>query len=624
MRLSLALVMAALVLPGAALAQQASFVARVDRTQIRFGESFIYEATVSVGGGEISGFRPPDFRGMRVLSDQPSQSTQIRMGGGASFMQTVYSWRYELQPQQKGNVTVGAAKVRVGDRELRTNAFTIHVSDGSGSGAAAPAVAKPRGGVNPLSGFFSSEPAADGRNFVRVVANKTKAYVGEAIIAEWHLYLTERQDKYQAVSEPRADGFWVEDLPVPSNQRGLSLTRQSHDGQNYLVAPLIKKALFPLHSGRLVVTPLESEISQVDFFGSTVRTERLKTEPLVIEVLPLPAAGQPRGFDAAAVGRFKIVSRVDRDRVGIGEAVTLTVTVSGEGNLRKLTPPKLGTLEGWKVYDPKMDVRIDPGDVVTGQNTAEYLLLPERAGTTTIPAFSLSFFDPATKGYVIEKSAPVRLEVVAEGAATSGTTGTTDSKGPVTVAGQGPAGVENVLGMDIRPLRKKTALRRDLGTTLYRSPWFLGLLAGPPFAFGLTVLVGRVRELLAQDTERARRRKLPRLVKRRLGAAEAHLKEGRDSPFFNEIDRVLREFLSGKLGRPVTGLSREELAALLLEAGVSDELSGRALAALDACDRGRFAPGGVGSGDMEAALEGAGEIIFQIEKSHLRTEVTQA
>jgi hypothetical protein len=608
----LALIVAVgLLAAGVARAEPPEFLARIDRAQVALGESFVLEVTLSGEEVRAESYKQPDFAGLRVLSQQPSQSTQISMTGSHSFVRTVYSWRYELEPLQKGNVTIGSARIRVAGKELKTTPLNIAVSD------AAPGTRPPprRGGVSPLSGFpFSSEaPAEEGKNFLRVVPSKTKAYVGEQITVEWYLYLTARQDRYQTTTEPRADGFWSEELPVPTNQHGLQLSRQMYEGQEYLMAPLLRRALFGLAPGRLTITPMESEISQVDFFGSTMRTQRLKTDPLVIEIQPLPTAGQPRGFDPSAVGRFQLAARVDRDKVAVGEAVTLTITISGQGNLRKLPPPTLTRLDGWKLYEPKTNVNLDAADTVSGSKTIEYLMLPEKAGATMVPAFSLPYFDPSTKSYVVEKTAPLRLEVMGEGAGRAPSPGKGPVAGPST-----PSGAENVLGLDIRPLRARPSLRRDLGTTLYRSRFFAAVLTAPPLAFGLTALVGRVRERLSVETEGSRRRKLRRLVKRRLGAAERHRREGRPGPFFIEIDRVLREFLSGKLERPVTGMSRDELRDHLTAVGVAPDLVDRTMAALEECDRARFAPGKIHEAEMRAALDRAGEVILQMERVRLR------
>jgi len=614
---------------GVAHAAQPSFVARVDRTQVGAGESFTVEITLSVEGSRVDGYRAPDLRGFRTLAERPSQSTQMQMGGGGTFVRQVYGWHYDVQALDRGTFNVGPARVRVDGQELHTEKIAITVVDsGQAPAARRPARSFPHGMLNPGLPFPGlggddeapapdTQPGRGRRNFLRVQSNKIRTYVGDQITVEWFLYLTERQDKYGTTAEPRTDGFWVEDLPVPNQHTGLSLTEQSYEGHNYLVAPLMKKALFPLHPGRLTISPLESEISRVDFFGATLRTERLKTEPLTIEVLPLPTAGQPPKFDTSAVGHFTLRAEVDRDRVNVGEAVTFKLTVNGQGNLRKLAAPTLPRLDGWKVYEPKVSVTLNPGERVEGSKVIEYLLLPERPGVTNIAPLSLAFFDPERGSYGTEKSNSLRIEVSCDAAQPTGA-----HAAPTGIVASGSAAVaaggENVLALDIRPLRNRPTLRRDLGTSFYQSHGLWVAVAVPPLALALTALLGFARERLSKETEGTRRRKLRRLVRRRLRTAEAHLTEGRLAQAFGEIERVLREFLTGKLNTQIAGLSWDELRSALERAGMAPTLVDATLAALEDCDRARFSPGSLSPEEVRAARDRAGEIILQIEKAPLR------
>jgi hypothetical protein len=611
----------------------ASFTAQVDRDASVLGESIVYEVTLSISDGRVQSYRAPDFRGFRVLGEYPSQSTQIQMGGGASVMRTVYSWRYELSPAESGRLTIGPARVKIGNRELRTSSITISVDSGalspSGRAGAAPDPGRPgRPGAapsrrrqprfsHPFDDLFGRPdepptvvpPATGEGSFIRVVPDKQKVFVGEQVVVQWFLYLTDRQDKYQLVTEPRTDGFWSEELAMPSNQGSLALTQEAYQGRMYLVAPLMRKALFPLQSGKLTVTPLESEISQVDIFGRQARTQRLKAEPLTIEVQPLPTAGQPPGFDPSAVGQFTLEAKLDRTRVAVGEAVTVKLVITGAGNLRKLAPPTLSGLDGWRTYDPKMDVKVENTDGISGVKTVEYLLLPQRPGITTIPALSLAYFDPAQRRYAVARTAPLRLEAVGDArAAQAGAPG-----GGGLPAGV-MAGVENVLPAEIRPPRATARLTRDLGTTFHGSPAFLLVVLLPPAGLGLTVMVERLRARMGRDTERGRRRKTRALVQGHLRAAAAELDRGHGPGFFMEIDRVLGSVLNARLQRPVAGLSRAELADELTASGLSPALGQRVVSELEACDRARFAPGSATPAEMRATLDRAAELILILER----------
>ena len=609
-------------LSGAAYGQGASFTARAGRNPVGLGETFAFEVTLSLEGGRMEDYRAPDFRGFRVVSEYPSDSTQIQMGGGGSLMRRIHTRHYQLVPLQKGKLTIGPAMARVDGRDLRTEKVTVTVVDPGQ--APQPAPARPRmprgfpGFPDPSSlfpGFADDlepevapppDPArpAGQRNFLRVLPDKTRAFVGEQITIEWSLCLAERQNNYSPTKEPRTDGFWVEELEVPQSQHGLSLTEQVLDGRVYLVAPLMRRALFGLKAGKHTVTPLEADIARTGFFGQPLRSEHLKAEPVTLEILPLPP-GAPAGFDPAAVGRFTLAAEVDRDHVQVGEAITLKLRLQGHGNVRKSPLPTLPRLDGWRIYDPKVTVQLDKGDEIGGSKTAEYLLLPERPGDTELPTLTFAYFDPGKTAYLTAQTEPLHLVVSGQPLAQA-----PGASAPLPA----PAGSENLLAIDVRPLRNRATLRRDLGAALYRTPWFLSVVIAPPALLGLLALAGMARARLGQETEGQRRRRLQRLAGRRLRSATALLREGRLAPSLAEIERVLRELLSSKLGTAAAGMSRDELRAALAAGGAAPALIDATVAALDDCDRARFAPGSITAEEASRASERASELIEGFEK----------
>ena len=614
---------ASMFLAATAYAQGTSFTARLGRNPVGVGESFPFEVTLSLDNGRMEGYRPPDFRGLRVVAEQPSESTQIQMGGGGSLMRKVYTWHYQLMPAQKGKLTIGPASVRVDGHELRTDKVNLTVVE---AGQAPQPQQRQRGprGFPGFPGFpdpgslfpgLDEEPEAASpppdpnrpagqRNFLRVLPSKTRAFVGEQITLEWSLCLAERQNNYAPTKEPRTDGFWAEDIEVPQSQRGLSLSEQVLDGRVYLVAPLLRKALFGLKPGRFTVTSLEADISRTGFFGAPGRSEHLKADAVTLEIVPLPT-GAPPGFDPSAVGRFTLAAEVDRDHVQVGDAITLRLRIDGQGNLRKIALPALPRLDGWKIYEPKVSVQLNHSDEIGGTKIAEYLLLPEKPGETEIPPLALTYFDTQKTNYVTARTEPLRLVVT--GQALAQTTA-------APVATPAAAGSENLLAIGVRPLRNRPALRRDLGAALYRAPGFLGLVIAPPTLLAFVSLLGMARARFGQESEGKRRRKLRRSASRRLRTAAALLHQGRLVPSLGEIERVLRELLIGKLGTAAAGMSREELRAALETAGARPALVVGTVAALDACDRARFAPGSITAEEASGAIDRAAEIIEDFEK----------
>ncbi|HEX4405176.1 MAG TPA: BatD family protein [Polyangia bacterium] len=612
--------LATLCLARAAAAADAAFVVELDREAVAPGEPFVCQVTLTTANEDVDGYKAPDFKGLRVLSapQYPSRSTQMQMSGGQTTVQSSYSWSYQLMvpPGAKGPFVIGGARARLGSREIKSNTINVRVGKSAGGGGAAPR-GRQRGGGFPFDLFGGGQPepqpqsTASSGTFIRAVADKTRVYVGEPVVVTWSICTGQNGINAAVTNDARTDGFWSEDVPstVP---RGSSTT-QTIAGQTYQVSTLSQKALFPLREGKLTITPMEVDAAQVDFFGMAVRKQHLKSEPLTIEALPLPREGQPAGFDAANVGKYTLTARADRTTVSVGEAVTITLEAKGVGNVRNLKLPVIATPDGWKAYPPKETVNLDAPGGVGGTKASEVLLLPERPGAVMIPSAELATFDPEAKRYVMLKSDPLRLDV----------TGDAKAAGAPHVAGTAAEpSVDNVITAAIRPIRARSRLERDVGTTLLRSRAFGWILFFPPFAFGLTMIVERVRERLALDTNRGRRRRMRSLVRQRLRAAEAHREAGRATDFYIEIERVLREVLASRLGRSVTGLRHDELSALLATRGMPAELTARVLAELEACDLARFAPGGQteAGAAMTETLGRADELIGAVEKAPLREE----
>jgi hypothetical protein len=608
-------------------AEPPRFLVEVEQNQVTVGEPFVVQVNLSISNDEVSDYRPPEFKGLRILqaARAPNQSTQMQLGAAGMIVEATYSWRYQVAATRSGTVSIGPAHIKVNGQELRSSVATI--SAGAGGSAAppplgsanAPATAGAPGtaaAADP-TGALPTE-AAQGGSFIRLVVDKTRAYVGEAIGATWFLYMSQPRDKYDTVVEPRMEGFWTEDVTTPSRRGSLVLTQEMMGGRPYQVGAILKKAISPLKEGHLGITPMEANLSRMDFFGSGV-TEHVRSATTTIEVAPLPVAGRPAGFDLANVGKFTLAVRVDRNDVGVGDAVTLTVEIAGRGNLRKVGLPALPRLAGWKVYDPRVTTVIDPSTGVTGTKSAEILLLPERAGTVEVPPLTLAFFDPDAEQYAraVAPGFTLRATAAAGAAAAGGPVGTTAPAAPA--AGE-DAHAENVIADDIRPIRTR-GLGRQVGTGFVRTRGFGWLLGFPPLLLVLALAGVRARERRLADTEGRRQRLGRQRARGHLSAAEAHRRRHETGPFFAELERVVYVALEARLGRSGRGLSTEELRAALGASGVPPEVGGRLVETLETCDRARFAPGTLGDpeGLMDSLLRQASGLLDALGGPPART-----
>jgi hypothetical protein len=630
-RASSLIVLAALALGWPAVPRAASFTAALDREAVAPGEPFICQITLQTAGDDASDFRPPDFHGFQVQQAQgPSKSTSIQMvfGSNQQTIQSSFTWTYQLvlAGGAKGPLKIGAAHVKVGGRDLSTNPIQVRVG---AAGTAPPAHSggppgmdpnrvfqrlfpgmqgSPFGDDRPAQNQMSSTPAPA---FIRVVADKTRAFVGEQVTVGWYLYVIDVPSRFGQVAEPHTDGFWSEDIPSTTPPGRLAFgDQQTIAGRTYNVALLFKKALFPLAPGKLTVTPMEAELTQQADFFSPAEVRRLKTDPLVIEAQPLPTKGAPAGFEAANVGHYEISAAVDRGAVSVGDAVTLKVAVKGTGNVRNVRPPALPPLPGWKSYEPKTDVAVDGAATITGTKTVEWLMRPERPGKTTVPPLALETFDPAARRYETVRSLPIEIAVSGEAGSNAV---------PSAGAPGASAGVENVVAGNIRPIHARGSLAGERGVAFLHGAGFAATVVTPPLALALLALFGRVRERLGRDSRRTRQRRVRTMARRRLRTAEAHRAAGRAGDFYLEIDRVLRDALSERLGTELGGLRLDEVGALLRARGLPDGETAGVVGAIESCDEARFAPGGAAADPaaLSAMLARAGELLDAIERAPL-------
>jgi hypothetical protein len=103
-----------------------------------------------------------------------------------------------------------------------------------------------------------------------------------------------------------------------------------------------------------------------------------------------------------------------------------------------------------------------------------------------------------------------------------------------------------------------------------------------------------------------------KVARQRLAGASRLLTGAEGTPFFAEVERALTGYCTDKLGRPAAGLTREELAGALAEAGAHPAALRALAAALDACDAGRFG-GAVAREELLALAERA---MAALEEAH--------
>ena len=90
---------------------------------------------------------------------------------------------------------------------------------------------------------------------------------------------------------------------------------------------------------------------------------------------PLPP-GRPEPF-SGVVGALSLSASLDRGTVDANDAVTLTVRVEGEGNIRAVPEPTIAFPADFEVFPPDVSEAVTPSlSGVGGAKTFEYVLIP--------------------------------------------------------------------------------------------------------------------------------------------------------------------------------------------------------------------------------------------------------
>ena len=362
---------------------QTSFTASVNKNKVGLNEQFSLTYTVNDSGDR---FQAPVYSDFTVLSGPSTSSSTTIINGKVSKEN---SYTYYLRAKKVGLFTIGSASIRVNGKQYRSSTTSIQVLKSS-----------PKNSTN-------NTPLAKAKEnvFLELELSNSNPYVGEQIIATYNLYFENIQNP-DLLEIPTYNGFWHEDYDLGDNYSVKTIRK---NGKSLKVITLKKTVLIPQRSGSLDIGSMDLEVpvaiptNQRDFFGRT-RSRMVNiicsSGNKTLKVKPLPSDGKPSNF-SGAVGEFQFTTKLDRDSIQTNESATLSMRVSGTGNLRMLDLPVFDIPNNLEAYDPKFTESIKLQESgLTGFKRVEYLLIPRNRGTYKVNSGSFNYFNPKTKQYI--------------------------------------------------------------------------------------------------------------------------------------------------------------------------------------------------------------------------------
>lgn len=582
-----------------------SIKSSVSRNSVGVGEHFQVNFEIQ---GSVSSFNPPNFDAFRMLSG-PNKSSSMQWINGDFSSSVTYS--YIMQATKEGVFTIGAASVETKGGKIESEPITIKVFQNGAKPQNQPSTGPPGNrnqSTTPQPGTEANDLSTN--VFVKLFLNKKEAFVGEQIQATYKLYYD--VNLVRAVPDiNNYNGFYSEDLGIDPNK---ALNQEQINGRTYQVNTMKTVVLTPQKTGELEVPAMEIDAvvrlpetrrrrSIFDDFFGNFRDVRLdvKSNTQKINIKPLPSAGQPAGFKGA-VGEFNLKVSSDRSEVNANDAVNITLTLEGKGNINLTSGPDVKFPTDFESYDPKVKENITTdGNGTKGFKSFEYVIIPRFAGEFTIDPIKFSYFDPASGSYKSVSTDPLTINVLKSDDATqSGNDGFAVRK---------PDDVQ-IIGKDIRYIKTadpelKRSEEKFFGTTLF----YLFLVL--PFA-ALAGAIFLIKFIQAQfsNTHMLKQKRAGSTAKKHLAKAKKLLNQ-KDEDFYNEISTALFGYLSHKLNLDNALLSRSNIEDALRSKSAPHPLIERLNKVLDECELVRFAPGIARS--KTEMLSASAEIIEALE-----------
>jgi hypothetical protein len=592
-RAGLAVLAAALLAPALAAAADVSIQARVDQTAIALDDLITLEIRLEspVPPSKLELPESPDFEQLPGGTEEHEPLISLGGGGGVQIRTALILTR-QLRPKRAGALTIPSVTAVVRGHTYATQPIAVKVS-----AAAVPRGPSAGAGAAPSGPGSRPAPPRGGWAYrgwekdvsLRAEVERREVWLGEQVPVGFWLLVPFQMEAYGNASPPRFDGFWQEVLETPRTP----VSEPHGDKLGYLLRRI---ALFPARTGELTIDPFELRDvtipvrGSLDPLGGAVRLDR-KSEPVTLRVKPLPP-DPPPGFEPGNVGALALEVKAAPERVAVGEPIMVRVTLSGDGNVRALAPPRLPEIYGARAFPPTITDRTEVRQGrFFGSRTAETVLVPDRPGELVVPGLTWSFFDPHAGKYQVAMAPALRIAVAAVAAAPAGPAGPA-GRIETEAAGAGAAG-------GLHGIRAQGDLR-PAGPPPWQRRWFLALLLVPPLAFLGAGVAGRLR---GDDAARASRG-VGRGARRALAGARRRL-ERDPAGAIGELERALLGYAGGRLRRPAAGLTREELADALTRAGAHPPAVRALLAALELVDAARYGAGDVLGEEVLTAAERA-------------------
>nr|NJM01083.1 tetratricopeptide repeat protein [Desulfobacula sp.] len=545
--------------------------ARVDKNMITPEDSVLLR--IEISGGKAD----PDLSGITDFKVTPrGTSSSYQFINGKS--QSTFSYQFILIPLKQGTLRIPAIKAEREGETVFTEEILITVST-----------------EKPAQGEVKSL-------FARAEVSDEKPFMGQPVIYSLKIFTSKRLSGLGFENPLEFRGFSAKPVErdhtytqtlsgVPFQVTQADYVLFPSGPGVFTLDPAVLTAQVMVQSNR---NPGRPSIFNDPFFSSDAfKPVRVVSNPVNIEVLPLPAYSGPAPF-SGLVGRFDIRADLDKTSLQAGESATLTLTISGSGNIMDAGLPSMDLGRNFKTYDDT------PTETLTltekgyeGERVFKKALVPVHPGNYRIPPLVLVYFDTEKKAYEEVSTREIALAVTP-----SGELHRAETHSP----GNAPVVKEEVglINRDILEIKEGPEVLnpyRDIGPLA-----FAVLILAPALLFsGVRVLISvRKKEEPVEKTM---------LEKARRDLKEAGKMKVSDREFLSRLYSSLVAGVLSRGRRKGETLTLGEARAILTRTGADKDLVDSVARLLENIESARFGGRAIDETEGKSLLFEAGRVI---------------
>ena len=425
--------------------------------------------------------------------------------------------------------------------------------------------------------------------FIEASLDNASPWVGQEVKLTYTLFFSGTAPQIEDKGQPEHPGIWAREI-APENY--IDSAPVSKNGMLVRKAVIKQLRLVPMQSGKLSVTNYrlrclvpQSGQASLDSRNDVESTVTAPPATLQARALPKPSPAQFNG----AVGHFTLAVSPEKSTVHAGDPLSLSVTISGKGNLD--TPPPLTVMlpEGMQ-REASVTQPVTPSDQSsTSSISAKITLTASKEGEFRFVPVKLTAFDPETAHYETIASNAIAIKVIA-----------------------GQAVLPQSQSQQPPPISTVTPPRDgdELAGTLVNAIIALMSVAVLALIFGLHIRYMKRYKRSATSQNNPEAVKSSKLAATSTPAPQPPVRKKTPASIRNELFEAIQ-----KTGvRNPVGLTSKELGELLKEKKVKAQTIAELTELLSDIDHALYAPGEASAEKLDIMSRNAARIIAELSK----------